>query len=207
MFYLTTTPFWLRAMFPRQVEWKGPAVDNTIYLTFDDGPEPEATPFVLEQLERFGAKATFFCIGANVQRYPSIFRQVLDAGHAVGNHTMTHPNGWHTDNATYVAEIEQTRLLVDSRLFRPPYGRIRHSQVRAIHQHWPNMRIVMWSVVTGDFDSQKSGEWCARQAINKLRPGGIVVFHDSQKALPRLQVALPKLLDNIATKGWQTGLL
>lgn len=206
MFYLTHTPWWLRKIYPT-CTWHIPVKDKTVFLTFDDGPHTEATPFVLQQLNQYNAKATFFCIGKNVVRHPEIFQQIQAAGHAVGNHTMNHANGWNTTDDDYLKEIMEADALIHSNLFRPPYGRIKKSQIRILqtseirHQ---KSQIIMWSVLSGDFDTEIDGEKCFQNVIKSIKPGSIIVFHDSQKAMPRLQYALPKVLEWLKENGYES---
>jgi peptidoglycan-N-acetylglucosamine deacetylase len=205
MFYLHHTPWWLRRLFPKNVCWQGPVLAGSeVYLTFDDGPHPEATPFVLEQLARAGMKATFFCIGKNVEKYPELYQRILDEGHAVGNHTMHHVNGRQTAVDTYIDNIRQAGALVQSCLFRPPYGQITQQQAHALQTQMPHMQVVMWSVLSGDFDTRKTGERCAKMVERHTQPGSLIVFHDSTKAWSRLQVALPLTLQMLQQKGWRS---
>lgn len=186
--------------------WQMPAKDKTVYLSFDDGPHPVATPFVLQQLQQYGAKATFFCIGKNVDKYSTIYQQVLAEGHTTGNHTMHHVNGWQVKDEVYIKEIEAAGTLINSQLFRPPYGRIKFSQVRKVKSKKAQVkisRIVMWSVIAADFDTLLDGEKCYQNVIKNIEPGSIIVFHDSAKAMPRLQYALPKVLQWLSEKGYK----
>jgi peptidoglycan/xylan/chitin deacetylase (PgdA/CDA1 family) len=193
--YLVKTPFWLRALYPA-CTWKMPSTDKVIYLSFDDGPHPEATPFVLDQLKKYHAKASFFCIGKNVLSFANIYEQILQEGHVVGNHTYDHLNGWKTDTASYLENIKSASNLIVSNLFRPPYGRISRNQLKNIAaDKWMPQQIIMWDVLSGDFDFKLTGEQCARNVIKHAKSGSIVVFHDSAKAWDRLQVALPLVLD------------
>ncbi len=205
--YLIKTPFWLRAIYPN-CTWKIPSKEKVIYLSFDDGPHPEATPFVLEELKKYNAKATFFCIGNNVLKHPNIYESILLAGHAVGNHTYDHLNGWKTDTNSYLENINDAASLIESNFFRPPYGRITKSQIKAIKQnkHLPN-QIIMWDVLSGDFDLKLNGEDCARNVIKNVQPGSIIVFHDSQKAWDRLVVALPIVLQYFSNLGYKMELI
>jgi len=201
--YLIKTPFWLRALYPG-CTWKLPSSDKVIYLSFDDGPHPEATPFVLAQLKKFNANASFFCIGNNVLSYANIYEQIIQEGHAVGNHTYDHLNGWKTDTSTYIDNINSASNLIVSNLFRPPYGRIKRAQLNAIkiNKSLPQ-QIIMWDVLSGDFDVNLTGEQCARNVIKHAKSGSIVVFHDSAKAWERLQVALPAVLDYFSALGYR----
>ncbi len=201
--YLIKTPFWLRAFYPN-CTWKIPTKDKVIYISFDDGPHPEATPFVLEQLRLYNAKATFFCIGNNVLKHPNIYESILKAGHKVGNHTYDHLNGWETEVNLYLENIKDGANLIESNLFRPPYGRITKKQIKAVKESTdlPN-QIIMWDILSADFDLKINGEDCARNVIKHTKPGSIIVFHDSQKAWDRMSVALPIVLAYFSKLGYQ----
>ncbi len=197
-------------IFPPNVVWTAKPDGNTVYLTFDDGPAPVVTSFVLKQLEKYNVKASFFCIGSNVKQHPEIFEQVKAAGHRVGNHTMNHANGWKTKDEDYLKEIEDANQLIRSDLFRPPYGRITRSQVNAIRHQASDIcksKIIMWSVIAGDFDERIDGNKCFENIKRYTKPGGIIVFHDSEKAFPRLKTALPATLEWLSQQGFQTALL
>lgn len=197
--YLVNTPRLLQALAP-SLTWRIPTLEKMLYLTFDDGPIPDVTPFVLGELRRVGARATFFCVGDNVRKHPDVFAQILAEGHAVGNHTFNHLNGWKTPLGDYLKNVSDCAQLVDSQLFRPPYGRLRGAQRRALAEHY---RIVMWDVLSGDFDLKISGEQCLQNILRHARPGSIVVMHDSLKAAPRLRYALPRALDFFAERGYR----
>ena len=201
--YFIKTPFWLRLIY-RSCIWRKPNQDRVLYLSFDDGPHPEATPFVLEQLSNFNAKASFFCIGKNVQLYPEIYDAILAAGHVVGNHTQNHMNGWKNNTENYIADIQEATKVINSNLFRPPYGRISFSQIKALRLN-PALpqQIMMWDVLSGDFDTTITGEQSAQNVIQHAGPGSIVVFHDSAKAMDRLRIALPKVLSHFSKLGYQ----
>jgi peptidoglycan/xylan/chitin deacetylase (PgdA/CDA1 family) len=175
-----------------------------LYLSFDDGPHPEATPFVLEQLAIFNAKASFFCIGKNVQLFPEIYNEIIAAGHAVGNHTQNHMNGWNNHTDDYITDIQEATKSIHSNLFRPPYGRISFAQIKALRSD-PSLPqdIIMWDVLSGDFDTTITGEQCAQNVIQHAGPGSIIVFHDSAKAMDRLRIALPKVLAHFSKLGYQ----
>ena len=200
--YLVKTPFWLRALYPT-CTWKIPTHEKVIYLTFDDGPHPEATPFVLAELKKYNAKATFFCIGKNVLSYPNIFETIVKEGHAIGNHTYDHLNGWKTRTAHYLNNISCAASLIESNLFRPPYGRIKKNQINKIRidQKLPQ-QIIMWDVLSADFDTSITGEQCVRNVIKNTSAGSIIVFHDSAKAMERLTYALPIVLKHFQQMGY-----
>jgi len=206
MFYLVKTPWWLKKIYPGLV-WRMPGEEKTVYLSFDDGPHPEITPFVLEQLKRYGASATFFCIGKNVNAYPQIYRQILLEGHRVGNHTQNHLNGWKVADDRYIENVREAAKYVDSELFRPPYGRIGALQAKVLKGAPFNYRIVMWDVLSGDFDVSLDAQRCARNVTRHAGPGSIVVFHDSEKAFDRLRDALPVVLEHFSEKGYRFGVI
>ena len=201
--YFVKTPFWLRALYP-SCTWRMPSSEKIIYFSFDDGPHPIATPFVLAQLKKYHAKASFFCIGKNVLSYANLYEEIIQAGHAVGNHTYDHLNGWKTDTSTYIDNIKSATNLIDSNLFRPPYGRIKRNQLKKIaaDKSLPH-QVVMWDVLSGDFDLNLTGDQCAHHVIKHTQPGSIVVFHDSAKAWERLQVALPRVLAYFSNLGYR----
>ncbi len=201
--YFIKTPFWLRLIY-RSCIWRKPNQDRVLYLSFDDGPHPEATPFVLEQLSNFNAKASFFCIGKNVQLYPEIYDAILAAGHVVGSHTQNHMNGWKNNTENYIADIQEATKVINSNFFRPPYGRISFLQIKALRLD-PALpqQILMWDVLSGDFDTTITGEHSAQNVIQHAGPGSIVVFHDSAKAMDRLRIALPKVLAHFSKLGYQ----
>lgn len=196
--YLVRTPKFIQSLFPN-FTWSIPTEDKEIFLTFDDGPIPEVTPWVLEQLAHYDAKATFFCVGDNVHKNGSIFRQVVEAGHSVGNHTYFHLNGWASDNLPYFHDVRKCANLVNSTLFRPPYGRLMPRQAQFLQRHY---RIVMWDVLSGDFDVKISKEQCLSNVVDKAKPGSIVVFHDSLKAKDKLYYVLPKVLEYYTQMGY-----
>ena len=201
--YFIKSPFWLRLIY-RSCIWRKSTQDRVLYLSFDDGPHPEATPFVLEQLAIYNAQASFFCIGKNVQLYPDIYAALIEAKHTVGNHTQNHMNGWDNKTANYIDDIQQATKLIHSNLFRPPYGRIRFAQIKALRSDASLPQdIIMWDVLSGDFDTTITGEQCAQNVIQHAGPGSIIVFHDSAKAMDRLRVALPKVLSHFSKQGYQ----
>lgn len=196
--YLVHTPQYVQALFPGLV-WKMSGDQKEIFLTFDDGPIPEVTPWVLDTLRKHDAKATFFCVGDNVKKYPDIFQQVIEEGHTVGNHTLNHLSGWSTENISYFHNIRHCARMVHSGLFRPPYGKLKPSQLQFLQRHY---RIVMWDVLSGDFDRDLKPEECSQNVIQHAGPGSIVVFHDSLKAETNLRYALPKVLEYFTAEGY-----
>lgn len=191
-------PYLARLFFP-QLLWKVTTNSKEIFLTFDDGPHPEITPEVLDILDKYDAKATFFCVGENVKKYPETYASIIDKGHQTANHSYNHFNGWKKKNKDYFHNIEQCSQLVDSRLFRPPYGRIKTSQIKALKQHY---KIIMWSVITYDFDQSITPTQCLENATKHTKAGSIVVFHDSEKASANLFYALPKFLEHFKKRGF-----
>ena len=202
--YFIRTPRLVQKLFPRYT-WRMPSERREVYLTFDDGPHPVITPWVLGQLRAWNAKATFFCIGNNVQQYPQVYRQILDEGHAVGNHTHHHLKGWATDDQAYLDDVQKAADLIRSSLFRPPYGRIRASQAKKIPEVLKNpaAKIIMWDVLSADFDQAFSPGQCLAHVTRNVRAGSIVVFHDSEKAFKNLETALPGTLKFLSESGFE----
>lgn len=198
-------PRLIKKLFPKEMVWDMPLSDGypSVYITFDDGPHPTATPYILEQLYKRNAKATFFCIGKNVVKYPKVFEQVIKQGHTVGNHTHNHVNGWHTENKPYLRNILKAAKHIDSHSFRPPYGRIKISQAKRLQRSKPAWRIYMWDVLSRDFDINITPQECLDNVLSNIEPGSIVVFHDSDKAWDRMSYALPHVLDYCQNKGWE----
>ena len=191
-------------MYPSYL-WSMPAKEKILYFTFDDGPHPVITPFVLDELKKRNAHATFFCIGKNVRSYPDVYKRILDEGHAVGNHTQHHLNGWKTGNKDYMADIFEAGKYIDSALFRPPYGRITSFQAKNLQQTLknPDAKVIMWDVLSADFDETLSGENCLKHVVLNAGKGSIIVFHDSEKAWKRLEYALPRALDFFEKNGYR----
>ena len=202
MFYFVKTPGWLRKLYKGCI-WQMPGNEKIIYLTFDDGPHPEATKFVLDTLNQWGATATFFCIGKNVVAHPDIYRRILEEGHAVGNHTYNHLNGWKTRNEEYMSNIAEAKKYIDSDLFRPPYGRISKFQLKLLQLDSYKLTTIMWTVLSGDFDLNITKERCLRNVVNKSGSGSIVLFHDSVKAFEKMAFTLPKVLEHFSERGYR----
>lgn len=216
--YLVQTPKLVQWLFPQRV-WAFSRSTNAIYLTFDDGPIPEVTPWVLQQLKKYDVKATFFCIGDNVRKYPEIFRAILADGHAIGNHTHTHLKGSRISVKTYLADVERCRNemrkhvqhdgvinisdehdFIEKKLFRPPYGKMTSRQAKALRDK--GFRIVMWDILSADFDTEITQEKCLQNVIQYIKSGSVVVFHDSLKAEKNLRYVLPKVLDFVVANGY-----
>ena len=196
MFYMPRIPSWFSKLNSSFV-WSIATNQKELYLTFDDGPHETATPFVLDQLKQYNAKATFFCLGKNVQSYPRIYERILNEGHSVGNHTFNHTNGWQAKNDEYVNSITEAEKYIDSKLFRPPYGKISPFVSKLIRKKL-GYKIIMWNVLSADFDENLSPEKCAENLLLFSKPGSIIVFHDSTKAWQRMSYALPKVLSYFA---------
>ena len=192
-------PIPYRMLFPETV-WRIPMKHKAVFLTFDDGPIPEVTPWVLDLLDHYGIKATFFCVGDNVRKHPETFRMVVERGHSVGNHTMHHLQGAKVTTARYVADIMEAHALIDSPLFRPPHGLIRWKQAATIKD---NMRIIMYDLVTRDYYKKLSGEQVLDNVRRYVRNGSIIVFHDSLKSESNLRYALPRAIEWLKENGYQ----
>lgn len=232
--YFWDMKFWvktnrlIKTIFPNYV-WDIPNNANKVYLTFDDGPTPEITEWTLAQLTLYNAKATFFCIGDNVRKFPELFQKVINEGHSIGNHTFNHLNGWNTSNELYLKNVglcnteltakysvfsdqysskndckpntEHSNLTTDhSRLFRPPYGKIKPFQSRILRKS--GYKIIMWDVISYDFDATVSQEECLENVLKNVQSGSIIVFHDSKKAYPNLEFVLPRTLQFLTEKGF-----
>lgn len=199
--HLAKTPRIIKKLYNNLI-WDINPASRCIYLTFDDGPIPIVTPFVLNILKQYNAKATFFCIGDNVRKHPDIFEQVKNDGHAIGNHTFNHLKGWKTPDETYLDNFLQTDKLLDTKLFRPPYGRIKRSQIKLLQEAKPGLKIIMWSVLSADFDVNLSPEKCLEYVMKHTKPGSIVLFHDSLKAYDRITYALPRAMEIWSKAGY-----
>ncbi len=189
----------LLASLTKNLIWSVKTDKREIFLTFDDGPIPVVTPWVLEILKQYNAKATFFCVGDNVKKNSSVYDQVKAEGHKIGNHTMNHLNGWTNFNKTYFENIQKCNDLIHSDLFRPPYGKIKPTQINYLKK---NYKIIMWDVLSKDYDEDLTGIQCFDRVKKNCKPGSIIVFHDSLKAEKRLRYALPKSLEFLRNEGY-----
>ncbi|MCB0400811.1 MAG: polysaccharide deacetylase family protein [Flavobacteriales bacterium] len=192
------TPGIIKALYS-QLTWELLNQENKIYLTFDDGPTPDVTPWVLDLLRKHHIKATFFCLGKNVEAHPEIYQQILEEGHTVGNHTYDHPSGWKTEKEQYLQNISRAAVLIESGLFRPPYGRITKAQAKQLKEQY---HIIMWNVLSGDYDPKVTAGKCLENVIKNTESGSIIVFHDSVKASAKLKTVLPEAIDILMKKGF-----
>jgi peptidoglycan/xylan/chitin deacetylase (PgdA/CDA1 family) len=198
-------PFFLPWLYPTLV-WRIPTGEKKLYLTFDDGPVPGPTDFVLEILNKFSSKATFFCIGDNIRKHPELFQKVVEAGHAIGNHTFNHLKGWSTSSEKYIENVKACDFeiynpqfkILNSKFFRPPYGKITRKQIKALQAY----KVIMWDVLTIDYNKNVSPGACLKNSIGASRPGSIIVFHDSLKAQRNMTYALPRFIEHFLEKGY-----
>jgi peptidoglycan/xylan/chitin deacetylase (PgdA/CDA1 family) len=206
--YLVKMPKLVQRIFPKRV-WAFTENTSAVYLTFDDGPIPEVTPWLLRELNKHKAKATFFCIGENIRKHPKIFKSLISEGHSIGNHTYHHLNGSQTKVSEYIENVHLSQAEANNQssvnnnqfLFRPPYGRITSKQSKILQDQ--GYKIIMWDVLSADFDPKVSEKKCLQNVIKNIEPGSIVVFHDSLKAENNLRYSLPKVLEYINKKGWK----
>lgn len=207
--YWIKTNAFIKKIFPNYI-WSIPNSENKIYLTFDDGPTPEITEWVLDELKKHDAKATFFCIGDNIEKHPVIFEKVINEGHSIGNHTFNHLNGWKNSDEKYlqnmslcessILDLKFKILNLQTKLFRPPYGKIKTSQSKKLRQL--GYKIILWDVLSADFDTTITPERCLKNVLKNVCSGSIIVFHDSVKAFPNLKYTLPKALKYWTEKGF-----
>ncbi len=199
MLWYLSIPKWIQKCFPSLV-WQAPSTkEAVVYLTFDDGPHPEITPWVLNELKQRGLKASFFCVGDNVRKFPETYQQILNEGHITGNHTMHHMKGWSNSTETYTQNTTEAAQYIKSKLFRPPYGRISRAQIKAL---LPEYTIVMWSLLSGDFDPHLNIPKALNQIKRKTQNGSIVVFHDSIKSEAQMKQLLPDYLDYLIANAY-----
>ena len=197
-------PRFIQKLYPHRV-WRIESSSNELFLTFDDGPHPDITPRVLDLLNEYDAKATFFCIGDRVKKYPAIVEQIIAAGHIIGNHTQHHLNGWKTSANEYVVDVEEAQRLIKTSLFRPPYGRMTGKQARAIRKM--GMKIIMWTILSADYDQDISPADVSKRVTENIENGSILVFHDSEKAELNMMYALTELLKKGSQKGFKFSVL
>jgi len=197
--YFVHTPYFVRKFHNKKLIWNIPVKEKKIFLTFDDGPVPGFTSEILNILNQFNAKATFFCVGENVKNHKKEFENILKNGHLIGNHTFNHLNGRKTKFEEYILSISKSNDLYKTKLFRPPYGRITSKQINEVSK---NYKIIMWTVLTGDFDKNVSKEKCLKNAIKYTRKGSIIVFHDNKKTKEKVLFALPCFLEYFSKKGF-----
>ena len=196
--FLEQPPAIYRMLFP-WVKWRINNSEKCVYLTFDDGPIPEMTPWVLDLLDKYDIKATFFCVGDNVRKYPDVYQQILDKGHSVGNHTFHHKQGVSSRTKDYLLNIELAARYIDSKLFRPPHGHMRFRQLLKLRKDY---KIIMWDLVTRDYSWRLNAEQVFERVKKYTRNGSIIVFHDSIKAEPRIKEALPKSIEWLLDQGY-----
>jgi peptidoglycan-N-acetylglucosamine deacetylase len=196
---------WIIKRFYASYVWSIPTQQKEVFLTFDDGPHPQVTTWVLKELKKYDALATFFCIGDNVLQHPEVYEHIKAEGHAIGNHTQHHVNGWKVPTDVYIKDVKEAAQYIDSALFRPPYGRIKKSQAIKIKEalQKQDVKIIMWDVLSADFDTDFSPEQCFQNVIRNVRAGSVIVFHDSEKAAPNLKYALPKVLEVLSQEGYR----
>ena len=197
--YLARTPTFIQSIANR-FTWTMPANGaKSVYLTFDDGPVPGATDRAMDMLERYNASATFFCVGDNARKHPSLVKDILESGHRLGNHTQNHLNGWKSRTYSYLKNTLECSRWVESSLFRPPYGKITRKQALSLALRY---KLVMWDVLSGDFDRRKSPQECLKNVLDHVKPGSIVVLHDSEKAAKRMLYTLEGTLDMLGEAGY-----
>ena len=197
-------PRFIQKLYPHRV-WRIESSSSELFITFDDGPHPDITPRVLDLLNEYDAKATFFCIGDRVKQYPAIVEQIIAAGHIIGNHTQHHLNGWKTSANEYVVDVEEAQGLIKTSFFRPPYGRMTGKQARAIRKM--GMKIIMWTILSADYDQDISPADVSKRVTENIENGSIVVFHDSEKAELNMMFALTELLKKGSQKGFKFSVL
>jgi Predicted xylanase/chitin deacetylase len=201
--YFIKIPWIVKKIFNSYI-WNFSRDEKEVYLTFDDGPHPHITPWVLEELKKYNAYATFFCIGKNVDQFKETYEAILSDGHATGNHTFNHLNGWQTEDDTYLEDVIKASQLIHSDLFRPPYGKIKAGQARGISDAFnKRINIIMWDTLSGDFDKNYTAQQCIQNVIENVRNGSIIVFHDSEKAYPNLKQSLPEILQFLSNEGYK----
>jgi len=199
VFYTINTPWISKKIYPKAL-WSANPHEKSVYLTFDDGPTEHLTYWILDLLHQYQAKATFFCIGRQIQQFPKQYKAIIEAGHTVGNHSQTHPNGWHTKTVDFLKDVEAAKPLIQSNLFRPPYGAMRWGQYRKLSQQY---KIVMWSIMNGDFMADVSKQQCLTRIIENVKAGSIIVMHDKGRITEKLKWYLPQVLAFLHEQGYK----
>jgi len=202
--YMAKIPHIIKLFFPSSILWQIKTKEKKVFLTFDDGPVPEVTPWVLNLLDSYKVKATFFMVGENAAKYPELMQEVQKRGHGIGNHSFNHLKGWKTTDNEYYANIEKASEAIPSKLLRPPHGQIKPRQARHLKNKY---KIVMWSILSGDYDPEKSPKECFMNVKRNLHPGSIIVFHDSLKAKKNMEFALEESLKYLLNEGWEFGVI
>lgn len=197
--YFVKSPFFLRWLYPKSI-WHLPREKKKVYLTFDDGPIPEITPFILDILKKYQVKATFFCVGENIKKNPELFQRILLEGHQVGNHTYNHLKGWDTSDSVYLDNVAQCQLYTQTDLFRPPYAKAKKSQLKTLYKDY---RVIMWDIMSGDFDQKLSPHQCLQNILPHIKNGSVIIFHDNIKSIPRVKYALPKTIEFLLAHHYQ----
>ena len=196
---LIKTPTLIQFFFPSLL-WSKKRDKKILYLTFDDGPYNMLSPFILDELKKYKAKATFFYLGSKAEKYPQLIKRCKDENHKIGNHTYSHPNGWKTKNSRYYQDIEKANKLLNSNLFRPPYGRIKPSQINHLKKYY---KIIMWDILSWDFDKKTSAEECYNNIIKNTKSGSIIVLHENEKSAKTVKEVLPKILSYFSSQGFK----
>ncbi len=199
MLKLVKIPTLIQLLFP-ELLWSKERDKKILYLTFDDGPNNTVSPFILDELKKHKAKATFFYLGSEVEKYPKLVKRCLDENHQIGNHTYSHPNGWKANNNVYYQDIKKANKLINSNLFRPPYGRIKPSQINHLKKYY---KIIMWDVLSWDFDKKTTAEECYNNIINNTKSGSIIVLHENEKSAKIVKEVLPKVLSYFSSQGYK----
>jgi peptidoglycan/xylan/chitin deacetylase (PgdA/CDA1 family) len=202
--YLVRSSYFVKTLYSKAF-WRGDHGTKKLYLTFDDGPLPGVTEFVLDVLKEKNVKATFFCVGENVRKHPVLFQRIINEGHVVGNHTQNHVNGWNMHTSVYLENVEECRKILEhsgsgSKLFRPPYGKLKRSQYSILRSQY---QIIMWDVLSGDYDKDTSPERCLKNVLDMYRNGSVIVFHDSIKAQKKMEYAMPLFIDHALKNGFE----
>ena len=201
--YLVKTPSFFRLLYPSCV-WKIPNAKNEIFLTFDDGPSPEFTERILDVLASKNILATFFCVGKQVEKHSQLFKNIIAAGHSVANHSHSHQNGWTTNNIAYINDVKSCAKLINSNLYRPPYGKISSKQLKVLKKKY---HIIMWDVIGGDFDLKATAEKIKQNVLKNTQSGSIIVLHDNPKFAEKMLSVLPQIIDSLLLSGFRFSLI